>query len=88
MFSSSHLIDHIVSELVGGQVSPQEVSLVPHHDHRYVCQASGHGYLVPGNYVSLTYKSPGIWNLSFFYGLGKPQGYQLAQSLSPITLTL
>ena len=52
MFSPSNLIDHIVSELVRGQISPQEVSLVPHHDHRHVRQASGHGYLVPGNVLN------------------------------------
>ena len=41
-----HLVDHIVSELVRGQVSPQEVSLVPHHYHGHICEASGHCYLV------------------------------------------
>ena len=52
MFSPSNLIDHIVSELVRGQISPQEVSLVPHHNHRHVRQTSGHGYLVPGNVLN------------------------------------
>ena len=42
----SHLIDHIVSEFVGGHVPPVEVSLVPNNYHRDVRETSRHGDLV------------------------------------------